>query len=90
MRAKPGKKVKRRNNDAMAIKMVDNPANLQAVIPNEIIIISTIKRTNISFSKSNIPVTLLKYSLYNGFIKALMPKITGDISLIIRKFMTSF
>lgn len=33
--------VKGQNNNAVAIKMVDNPPDLQAVISNEIIIIST-------------------------------------------------
>ena len=33
--------VKVLNNNAVAIKMVDNPPDLQTVIPNEIIIIST-------------------------------------------------
>lgn len=33
--------VKGQNNNAVAIKMVDNPPDLQAVIFNEIIIIST-------------------------------------------------
>lgn len=36
--------VKGLNNDAVAIKMVDNPADLQAVIPNEIIIIIPAKK----------------------------------------------
>lgn len=39
--------VKGLNNDAMAIKVVDNPPDLQAVIPNEIIIISAKKKKNI-------------------------------------------
>lgn len=34
--------VKGLNNDAAAIKMADNPADLQAVILNEIIIISAL------------------------------------------------
>lgn len=36
--------VKGLNNDAVAIKMVDNPPDLQAVIPNEIIISSSKKK----------------------------------------------
>lgn len=71
----------------MAIKMADNPANLQAVIPNEIIIISPKRRTSISFQKKTyITATLLKYGLYNGFIKAEMPKGTRRVSSIIWKF----
>lgn len=71
----------------MAIKMADNPANLQAVIPNEIIIICPKRRTSISFQKKKtyITATLLKYGLYNGFIKAEMPKGTRRVSSIIRK-----
>lgn len=68
--------------------MADNPANLQAVIPNEIIIICPKRRTSISFQKKKtyITATLLKYGLYNGFIKAEMPKGTRRLSSIIRKF----
>jgi len=40
---KPQKLVKGLNCDAVAIKMVDNPPDLQAVIPNEIIIIFPLK-----------------------------------------------
>lgn len=57
--------VKGLNNDAAAIKMADNPADLQAVILNEIIIISAL----FSLLTTYIIVMLLKCGLCSGFIK---------------------
>ena len=55
--------VKGLNNDAVAIKMVDNPPDLQAVIPNEIIIISSKKKKNYFLSITYSTVVVLKYTV---------------------------
>lgn len=63
--------VKGLNSNTMTIKMLDNPPDLQAVIPNEIIIISDRKRNiYVCFlSVTCITVMLLEYGARYRFIK---------------------
>lgn len=77
--------VKGLNIDAVAIKTMDNPPDLQAVIPNEIVIISTKKRNIYVYFLliSCITALLLKYGVYCGFIKGFVQGGMSYILLII-------
>ena len=55
--------------------MADNPPDLQAVIPNEIMIISTLKKKKKTIYVCFLSITyintmLLKYGTYCGFIQS--------------------